>query len=284
MFFFRRFFKFIWKDKITLCSAIIFLFWSFVGILAAIKNSEIPTELSKRLQPPSFSFSLFSNFESLLGYDGNGTSLSHLIFNGAKTSLAVSVSTVTLCVLIGVPLGALAGYKGGWVDILISRFIDILLAFPPLVLPIAMAAFFGAGFWNVVFALSIGGWVSYARVVRGQVMSLRQREFVVAAHSQGASSFRILFKHILPNTLSPLAVQATFSLAGVILAEAGLSFLGLGVSQNYVSWGGILNDSRGFLTEAPFLVIITSFALFSVVASLNFLGESLRLALDSKSI
>ncbi len=189
-----------------------------------------------------------------------------------------------MCLIVGIPMGAVAGFFGGKVDIIISRLIDILLAFPPMVLPIAIMAFFGGGLLNVVIALSITGWVSYARVVRGQFLSFKEREFVVAAKSLGASNKRIMFKHIFPNTISPLAVQATFSLASVIIAEAGLSFLGLGVSQAHVSWGGLLNSARDYLTSNPYLAFFPAIALFSIVASLNFIGEALRLTFDPKSI
>jgi len=189
-----------------------------------------------------------------------------------------------MSLIVGIPMGAIAGFFGGKIDALISRLIDILLAFPPMVLPIAIMAFFGGGLLNVVIALSITGWVSYARVVRGQFLSFKEREFVIAAKSLGANNSRLMFKHIFPNTISPLAVQATFSLAGVIIAEAGLSFLGLGVSQNHVSWGGLLNSARDYLTTNPSLAFFPALALFTVVASLNFVGESLRLMFDPKSI
>jgi peptide/nickel transport system permease protein len=233
-------------------------------------------ELSARLSAPSKEF--------LLGVNDNGNSVALLLMNGARTSLMVSLFTVGMSLLVGIPLGAAAGFFGGWVDGIVSRLIDILLSFPPLILPIAITAFFGGGLLNVVVALSVTGWVSYARLVRGQFLSIREREFVTAARSLGAGDLRLMFSHILPNTLSPLAVQATFALAGVIISEAGLSFLGLGVNQSHTSWGGLLNDARSFLTEAPFLAFFPALALFSVVSSLNFLGEALRLAFDPRSL
>lgn len=274
----HRFFKIASKDKTTICSGIILFFWIMVAIFPIIFPffSNIPIHLQERLQDPSLKY--------WFGVDGNGQSVALLIMNGASTSLIVSLFTVGMCLLVGIPLGAIAGFFGGKVDTLISRFIDILLAFPPMVLPIAIMAFFGGGLINVVIALSITGWVSYARVVRGQFLSFKEREFVVAAKSLGASNNRMMFKHIFPNTISPLAVQATFSLAGVIIAEAGLSFLGLGVSQAHVSWGGLLNSARDYLTTNPYLAFFPALALFSIVASLNFIGEALRLTFDPKSI
>jgi peptide/nickel transport system permease protein len=273
-----RFFQILVKDKWALLSLFVLMFWLVVAIAPQLVQSlqEVPTVLSQRLKPPAA--------EHWMGMDSNGNSVALLIMNGARTSLIVSFFTVITSLFIGIPLGAAAGYFGGWVDAFISRIIDILLAFPPMILPIAMTAFFGGGFFNVVFALSATGWVSYARLVRGQFLSVKEREFVTAARSLGAADSRLMFRHIFPNTLSPIAVQATFSLAGVIIAEAGLSFLGLGVSQSHVSWGGMLNDARSYLVEAPFLAFFPALSMFSVVASLNFIGEALRLAFDPKSI
>jgi peptide/nickel transport system permease protein len=272
------FFKIAGRDNITIFSGIILVFWVIIAILPLIIHnlSQIPIHLNERLTPPSFLY--------WFGVDGNGQSVGMLIMNGASTSLIVSLFTVGMSLLFGIPLGSIAGFFGGKIDIIISRFIDILLAFPPMILPIAIMAFFGGGLINVVIALSLTGWVSYARVVRGQFLSFKEREFITAARSLGASNSRLMFKHIFPNIISPLAVQATFSLAGVIIAEAGLSFLGLGVSQDNVSWGGLLNSARDYLTTNPTLAFFPSLALFSIVASLNFIGEALRLTFDPKSI
>lgn len=272
-----RFLNILARDRWAKFAGVVLLFWVCVALSSQVypELRDIPTELSQRLSTPSGAF--------WLGVDGNGNSVTLLLINGARTSLMVSLFTVVTSVCLGVPLGAAAGFFGGWVDLVISRIIDILLAFPPLILPIAITAFFGGGFLNVVVALSVTGWVSYARLVRGQFMAMKEREFVTAARSLGAGDSRLMFVHILPNTLSPLAVQATFALAGVIISEAGLSFLGLGVSQSHVSWGGMLNDARSFLVEAPHLAFFPALALFSVVSSLNFIGEALRLAFDPKS-
>ncbi len=265
------------KDKLAFASLLLLVTWVLLaGISAFSSFGEISTSLPHRLQPPGS--------EYWFGVDPHGQSVLLLILSGAKTSIIVSFYTVTLSLLVGIPMGALAGYFGGAIDTVISRVIDILLAFPPLILPIAVMAFFGGGLTNVVLALSLTGWVSYARLVRGQFLSLKEREFVTAARSLGASAPRLMFRHILPNTLSPLAVQATFALAGVIIAEAGLSFLGLGVSQSHVSWGSMLNEARAYLIDAPHLALFPSLALFTVVSSLNFLGEVLRLAFDPRSL
>jgi peptide/nickel transport system permease protein len=274
---YRRFAKLLIADRWAAGSLVLLTAWLLLAISAEFTGlGHIPTILSHRLRPPDALY--------WMGVDPHGQSVLKLLIAGAKTSIIVSFYTVTFSLLIGVPLGAVAGYFGGRIDALISRTIDVLLAFPPLILPIAVMAFFGGGLTNVVLALSLTGWVGYARLVRGQFLSLKEREFIVAARSLGAGDLRLMFRHILPNTLSPLAVQATFALAGVIIAEAGLSFLGLGVSQGHVSWGGMLNEARSYLMDAPHLCLFPALALFSVVSSLNFLGEALRLALDPRSV
>jgi peptide/nickel transport system permease protein len=264
------------QDVFGMLSLGILAAWLFVaGLSFATPLGVIETVLPDRLLPPGA--------EYWFGSDPHGQSVAKLLIAGSKTSIVVSVFTVGLSLCLGIPFGAAAGYFGGRTDTFISRIMDIILAFPPLILPIAVMAFFGGGLFNVVAALSLTGWVSYARLVRGQFLALKEREFVTAAKSLGASDFRVMLNHILPNTLSPLAVQATFSLAGVIIAEAGLSFLGLGVSQSHVSWGGMLNESRSYLIDAPYLAFFPALALFTVVSSLNFVGEVVRLALDPRS-
>jgi peptide/nickel transport system permease protein len=160
---------------------------------------------------------------------------------------------------------------------------DILLSFPPLVLPITLTFFMGGGLFNTVLALSLGGWIGSAKVIRGEFRSLNRREFVEAARAMGAGQWRIIVRHLLPHAAAPILIQSTFALAGVILAEAGLSFLGLGLGEGYVSWGTLLSEARSYLLESPHLAIFPSLALLSVVLSLNFLAESLRLALDPKA-
>jgi peptide/nickel transport system permease protein len=272
------FLKNIQQDKLAFFSVLLLGIWIIAGVYPYFNSQvfHVPVDLSVRLEGISQSF--------WFGVDSNGQSLGLLLLNGASTSLFVSVSTVSVCLLIGLPLGALSGYYGGKIDFIISRCMDILLAFPPLILPIAIMAFLGGGILNVVLALSVTGWVSYARLVRGQFLAYKEREFVMAAKSIGASQARIIFKHIMPNILSPLIVQATFSLANVIIAEAGLSFLGLGVSQEHVSWGGILNSARDYLVTNPNLVFFPAAAIFSLVISLNFVGEALKISLNTNRV
>lgn len=276
--FWIRFSKNLLRDKLSIISVLVLALWIALGLYPYLNPvvNNIPIDLSMRLTGISKDF--------WFGVDSNGQSLGLLLLNGAATSLLVSIMTVTVCVMIGVPLGALSGYYGGKTDFFISRIMDILLAFPPLILPIAIMAFLGGGIFNVIFALSVTGWVSYARLVRGQFIVYKEREFVNAAKSLGASQSRIIFKHIFPNILSPLVVQITFSLATVIISEAGLSFLGLGVSQGHVSWGGILNSARDYLVTNPSLVFFPAIAIFSLVISLNFIGEALKSAFDAQPL
>ncbi len=209
--------------------------------------------------------------------------LSRLLF-GARLSLAVSVTVVTISLALGLAIGGLAGYLGGWIDIALTTFaMNTFLALPGILLAIAFAAFLGPGFSNLVLALAIGGWAGYARLVRAQVMSVRDREYVDAARALGASGLRIFFRHILPNIVQPILVQAAIGMAGVILAEATLSFLGLGIPAPAPSWGAMLNDARSHLFDSPHLVLFPALAMAGAVLGFNFLGDALRDELDPRT-
>jgi peptide/nickel transport system permease protein len=209
--------------------------------------------------------------------------LSRLLW-GARLSLAVSVSVVAVSLALGISIGGLAGYLGGWVDTVLTTFaMNTFLALPGILLAIAFAAFLGPGFSNLVLALAIGGWAGYARLVRAQVMSVRDREYVDAARALGAGGLRIFFRHILPNVVQPILVQAAIGMAGVILAEATLSFLGLGIPSPSPSWGGMLNDARLHLFDSPHLVLFPAVAVAGAVLGFNFLGDALRDQLDPRT-
>ncbi len=209
--------------------------------------------------------------------------LSRLLW-GARLSLAVSVSVVTVSLALGISIGGLAGYLGGWVDTALTTFaMNTFLALPGILLAIAFAAFLGPGFSNLVLALAIGGWAGYARLVRAQVMAVRDREYVDAARALGAGGLRIFFRHILPNVVQPILVQAAIGMAGVILAEATLSFLGLGIPSPSPSWGGMLNDARLHLFDSPHLVLFPAVAVAGAVLGFNFLGDALRDQLDPRT-
>jgi peptide/nickel transport system permease protein len=231
-------------------------------------------QLSLRLAPPSF--------QHPFGLDELGRDILSRVLAGARISLVVGVTVVGISSIIGVLLGSIAGYFGGWIDDVISRSIDVLLAFPGILLAIALVAVLGPNLTNVVLALSVIGWVGYARLVRGQVLRAREFEFVQAARALGAGTTRILLRHVIPTTLSTVLVQATLGMAGAILAEAALSFLGLGVQPPTPSWGTMLSGGRLHLLDAPHLTIFPGAAIASLVLGFNFLGDGLRDALDPK--
>jgi peptide/nickel transport system permease protein len=211
-----------------------------------------------------------------LGLDELGRDILARVMSGARISLFVGLVVVSVSASIGAAMGALAGYYGGIIDEAISRVIDILLAFPGLLLAIALVAVLGPSLTNVVIALSLIGWVGYARVARAQVLQAREFEYVVAARAIGAATPRILIRHVLPAALPALTVQATLGMGGAILSEAALSFLGLGVQPPTPSWGAMLNYGRVHVLDAPHLTVFPGLAIAIVVLGLNLLGDSLR--------
>jgi len=209
--------------------------------------------------------------------------LSRTLF-GARISLVVAVSVVSLSLSIGLVAGALAGFYGGWTDTVLNVYVsNAFMALPGILLAIAFVAFLGPGLFNLVLALSISGWVGYARLVRAQVMAVKEREYVEAARALGASDLRLLVRHILPNIVQPLIVQAAIGMAGAVLAEATLSFLGLGVPPPTSSWGVMLNDARSHLFDSPHLVVFPAIAVMLAVLSFNFIGDALGDFLDPRT-
>jgi len=218
-----------------------------------------------------------------LGTDKLGRDILSRILHGGRISLLVGVSTVTLSLLIGLIVGSLSGFFGGWIDQLLMRLVDILLAFPGILLAIAFTAVLGPGLDHVIIALCLIGWTSYARLVRGEILALRERDFVQAARALGCEPWRIILRHLLPNLLPPLLIQSTFGLAAAIVAEGSLSFLGLGVEPPAPSWGSMLNDGRQFLLVAPHLTTYPGLAILLPVLALNLVGDALQERLDTRS-
>jgi peptide/nickel transport system permease protein len=232
--------------------------------------------LAVRLQGPSFSH--------WMGTDELGRDILTRILYGARVSLFVSICVVLGCGSIGLTLGMLAGYSGGVFDRIVNLLlINAFLSFPGVLLAIAFAAFFGPGIGKVILALIITGWAGYARLARAQVLKTKELEFVLAARSLGASPLRIMIRHLLPNMIQPVLVQATIGMAGAILAEATLSFLGLGVLAPIPSWGAMLNDARNHLFDAPHMVVFPALAVVMAVLAFNLLGDAWRDWLDPRT-
>lgn len=215
-----------------------------------------------------------------LGTDDLGRDLLSRIIWGTQISLLVGVSTVALALVAGVALGVLAGYYGGWIDNIIMRYIDLQWAFPNFIIAVYLVAVFGTGLLNVIVAIALAFLDDFARIARSMVLTLKEEQFIDAARVQGFSDARIMFRHILPNALAPIIVQATVSVSYAILGEASLSFLGLGVGPNTPTWGLILADGRSFISQAWWLGVYPGVAIMLVVLAINFVGDGLRDALD----
>jgi peptide/nickel transport system permease protein len=233
-------------------------------------------DLPQRLMAPSLSH--------WFGTDELGRDILSRIIYGARISMLVGGCVVAASLTLGLIFGSIAGYYGGVTDRLLNVVVmNAFMSFPGILLAIAFVAFLGPGIFNLIFALSLGGWVGYARLVRAQVLAVREREFVEAARALGASDLRIIVRHILPNIIQPVIVQAAIGMAGAILAEATMSFLGLGVPPPAASWGSMLNDARSHLFDSPHLVLFPAAAVMLAVLSFNFIGDGLRDYLDPRS-
>lgn len=264
------------KNKGAVVGLLFIILVILVAILAPVLSPHDPLhqDILSRLEPPSAVHPLGTDE---LGRDV----LSRLLF-GARLSLAVGISALGLGVLVGVSLGLISGYKGGLVDNVIMRIMDILMAFPGVLLAILIVALLGSGMTNLV--LAIGFWLVpvFARLVRGTVLALREREFIQAATAMGAKDGRIMLRHVLVNSLSPIIVYATLSIPSAILSAAALSFLGIGLKPTDPEWGAMVSAGRTYLREAPHLVLFPGFTIFLTSLSFNFVGDALRDALDPK--
>lgn len=264
------------KNKIAIIGLIIIISLAFIALFAPFIAPHDPIEqnLEKRLLPPCREYPM--------GTDDLGRCLLSRIIYGARVSLQLSVIVVGIITVIGVTLGLISGYYGGIVDEIIMRLVDVVLAFPGIILALAVAGALGPGLFNVMLALAMVGWTGLARVVRGSVLSVKQKEFVESARALGCSDLHIMTRHILPNVMAPVIVLATLDMAFIILAAAGLSFLGLGAQPPTPEWGSMLNNGRAFMRTAPHLTTFPGLAIMVAVLAFNFLGDGLRDALDPR--
>src|SRR5687768_11698454 len=254
-------------------AAIFILMAIFAPLIAT--HDVIVQDLANRFASPSG--------EHWFGTDGLGRDVFSRVVYGARTSLQVGIIVVVVSSVIGVFIGAVAGFYGGWVDKVLSGYVfNVFLAFPGLLLAIALVAFLGAGLGKLILALCIIGWVGYARVMRGQVLKVREYDFVQAAKALGAGNMRILFSHIMPNAIQPLIVQASLGMAGAVLSEASLSFLGLGIPPPAPSWGTMIEEARQFFASSPHVLFFPGVAIALTVLAFNFIGDGLRQYLDPK--
>ncbi len=270
------------RSPLALLGFVILCVLVFVAISAPLLAPADPNHISvlDRLQPPAFMPG--GSMAHLLGTDSLGRDLLSRLIYGARVSLAVGIGSVLFGGSIGVVLGLLSGFYGGVVDDGISFIAEMQLAFPTMLLAIALMAVLGAGLTNVILVLSIAGWVTYSRVIRGEVLSIRTQQFVEAAHAFGLSDPRIVFRHILPNIVSSAIIIGSFGVASAIISEAFLSFLGLGVGLDVPTWGGILSEGRSLLVEAWWIATIPGVTIMIAVLGINVLGDWLRDYLDPR--
>jgi peptide/nickel transport system permease protein len=263
------------QHRLALLGLILLVIFTLCAIFAPLLAPHDPAQLNltARLIPPS-STHLFGTDE--LGRD--------ILSRGARVSLTVAVAVVAISLTLGTVLGMISGFYGGFSDTVINIYLtNAFLSLPGILLAVAFVAFLGPSLINLILALALAGWVNYARLVRAQVMAVKEREYVQAARSLGATDLHLMFRHILPNIIQPLLVQAAIGMAGAILAEATLSFLGLGVQPPTATWGAMLNDARSHLFDSPYLVFFPAAALALCVLAFNLIGDGLRDLLDPRS-
>jgi len=272
----RRFLKVFMNRGLVIFGMVIIVGFIILAIISPYivpYNPDVP-DLDARLSNPSW--------DHWLGTDTIGRDTLSRIMVGSRTSLVIGLGAVTMAAVVGMGLGLIAGYFGGWVYAVIMRFVDALMAFPMILLALMMVALMGSSIFNVIIALAVGGLAGYARLMAAQVLSIKENDYITASHSIGASNIRIMLRHIFPNTVPALIVLITMALGGTILAEAGLSFLGLGIQEPTAAWGGMVNTGRQYLLDFPILSIAPGGAIMLVVFAFNMVGDGLRDALDPR--
>ena len=268
------------RNKLSLLALIILVLLALIAILAPYiaphpEDFADAAHMSESLLPPSA--------QHWMGTDELGRDIFSRVLYGTRVSLRAALCAVGLSLVIGIPLGAIAGSFGGWVDNVIMRVTDVFLSFPPLLLAIAMVALMGSSLNNAVLAISLSWWPWYTRLVRGQAISVKERKFVQAAETIGTSRMKIIFKHIIPNCISPVIVQASMDIGGVILTVASLSFLGLGAQLPTPEWGLMISTGRRFFPDSWWYCIFPGLAIFITVLCFNLLGDAIREILDPKT-
>ncbi|MDR1873185.1 MAG: ABC transporter permease [Deltaproteobacteria bacterium] len=274
----KKAFKRILANRLAFAGGLVVLAMFMVSWLAPVLATHDPeaVAIKERLKPPGYN-------QHLLGTDSLGRDVLSRLIWGSRISLKVGFVAVGLATLIGLILGAIAGYRGGLVDGLIMRFCDLMLCFPSMFLILAVIAILDPSIWNVMIVIGLTSWMGVARLVRAEFLSLMTRDFVLAARAQGASAARIVWRHLLPNAMGPVLVSATLGVAGAILTESSLSFLGLGVQPPTPTWGSMLTDGKDHLTRAWWLSLYPGLAILATVLSYNLLGEGLREAFNPHS-
>jgi peptide/nickel transport system permease protein len=262
------------RSPLTVVGLALIAILALIALLAPLIAPANPLKqvLSTRLKPPSAAH--------WLGTDQLGRDVLSRMIYGARISLLIGVVVVGLAASVGTLVGLVAGYAGGWLDESLMRLTDVFFAFPALILAMAISGALGPSLTNAMIAIAVVSWPVYARLVRAQVLSLREREFVEASRSLGASANRIVLQHILPNTLAPLMVQASFDMGGAILSAAGLSFIGFGAQPPTAEWGVMISDGRNYIVTQPWLSLFPGLAILFTVAAFNLIGDGLRDALD----
>lgn len=273
----KTFYKKLAKNKAAMAGAFIIIFVILMGIFAPLLATHDPntTNVMNKLKPPSA--------ENYLGTDDLGRDIFSRLLFGARISLGIGFVSTILGAIVGVSLGIVSGYYGRWVDSLIMRICDVLLAFPGILLALAIVSVLGASTQNVIIAVAFYAVPSFARIVRGSTLSVRKLEYIDAIKAMGAKDFRIIFKHILPNIMSPIIVQATLYIASAIITASALSFLGMGTRPPTPEWGAMLSQGRSYIAQAPHITLFPGLVILLVVIGFNLMGDGLRDALDPKA-
>jgi peptide/nickel transport system permease protein len=273
---FSRFYRIFFSRKVVIFGFVIIVVFLITAIFAPFLAPYHPNEtnISERLQSPST--------HHLLGTDATGRDILSRVIHGSRVSIIIGLAVVTIAGVIGIGLGMLAGHFGGWVYTVIMRLMDAFMAFPGMILMLLIAGLLGGGMLNIIIALTIGMIPGYARLMCGQVLTVKQNDYILAERSLGAGDLRIMIRHLFPNCFPPLIVMMTMMLGVAILAEAGLSYLGIGIKAPTAAWGSMVNDWRSYLVSNPMLSFAPGVAIMLVVFAFNMVGDGLRDALDPR--